>query len=81
MDVFFQEWILYPDTASDLFWYEWMLHHPHKKSEVEEARQIILSFDDEGSSCFDKHIEQELARLHAAISRKEQKIKITHLNK
>ena len=38
----FSEWVLYPDTESDSFWMEWIESHPHKRKDIELARQIIL---------------------------------------
>ena len=48
----FIKWVKYPEQFQeiDLFWRNWLLQHPQKKDEVEEARNIIFALsNDEGS--------------------------------
>jgi transmembrane sensor len=41
LDEFFENWVLKPDAYSNAFWNQWIKDHPHKFTEVEEARQVI----------------------------------------
>ena len=40
-DPFFQQWILAPDEMTDSFWKSWLVAHPRKQTEVEQAIQLI----------------------------------------
>lgn len=46
-DTYFQRWVLAPDESVHTFWKNWLLEHPEKKDEVEEAIRMIalLEFD------------------------------------
>ncbi|MDN5213173.1 FecR domain-containing protein [Fulvivirgaceae bacterium BMA12] len=41
MDPFFQKWVLESDEMADTFWKAWLLDHPEKKAQVEEAIGVI----------------------------------------
>lgn len=41
LDDYFQSWILHPDERSNAFWSSWILSHPEKALEIEEARGIL----------------------------------------
>jgi len=41
LDDYFQSWILHPDESSSAFWSSWILSHPEKAHEIEEARGIL----------------------------------------
>jgi transmembrane sensor len=43
LDDDFMRWVLHPDEESDRFWNEFLLQHPEKKEEIEEAVYIIRS--------------------------------------
>lgn len=44
LDASFQQWVYRPDPKSERFWKEFLNDHPEKKSDVESARQILLTF-------------------------------------
>ncbi len=44
LDEDFMRWVLHPDEESDHFWNEFLLQHPGKREEVDEAIYIIRSF-------------------------------------
>jgi transmembrane sensor len=52
----FQQWVLSPDEASDTFWWNFLLQHPHKQSPVQEARQFLLLFHFRESDVFESRI-------------------------
>lgn len=41
LDEFFENWVLKPDQYSIAWWEQWLTENPHKRSEVEQAREII----------------------------------------
>ncbi|CAN5440476.1 N/A [soil metagenome] len=41
LDDDFQFWILHPDERSNAFWSSWVLSHPEKAHEIEEAREVL----------------------------------------
>ena len=41
MDEYFQRWVLRPDADTRSFWEDWLRHHPHQRSVVREARQLV----------------------------------------
>lgn len=66
----FSNWVLYPDAESDSFWMDWIDYHPHKRRDIELARQIILiarDLPENGPS------EETIQRIWAGIS--DRKIK------
>ena len=44
-DIEFLKWVKYPDKdkARMSFWEDWLKHHPYKKEEVDEARELIFA--------------------------------------
>ncbi|GEO07102.1 hypothetical protein AAE02nite_47660 [Adhaeribacter aerolatus] len=40
-DAFFQKWVIAPDAETNAFWEDWLEKYPFKKSDVNEAREII----------------------------------------
>lgn len=42
LDKNFRNWVLNPDAESNLFWQQWLQHHPEKREVLQEARAIIL---------------------------------------
>ncbi len=66
----FSDWVLNPNAESDTFWMEWIESHPHKRRDVELARQIILltrELPERGPS------EETIERLWAGISDRKTK--------
>lgn len=45
MDDFFQKWVKAPDEQSDEFWKQWILEHPEKKKEIDNAMHFIKKVD------------------------------------
>ncbi|MEQ6121278.1 FecR domain-containing protein [Reichenbachiella sp. MALMAid0571] len=43
LDEYFQKWILDNDSMTASFWEAWLNNYPHKRVEVEKARQLVLS--------------------------------------
>ena len=43
-DDYFQSWVFRPDENTNAFWKSWMLNHPGKATEVEEAKEILNNF-------------------------------------
>lgn len=41
----FIEWVKRADSRSNQFWIPWLNAHPHKRSDVEEARALVLSMN------------------------------------
>ena len=44
MDEYFQSWVLHPDENTNAFWRSWLLSHPEKAAEIEEAKDILSNF-------------------------------------
>ena len=42
MDEYFQSWVFNPVENTNAFWQSWMQEYSHKRSEIEEARSILL---------------------------------------
>ena len=42
MDEYFQSWVFNPVESTNAFWQSWMQEYSHKRSEIEEARSILL---------------------------------------
>lgn len=40
-DELFVQWVVSPTSESDSFWHDWLLQHPSKRGEVEEARRLV----------------------------------------
>jgi transmembrane sensor len=48
-DDFFVRWVLYTDVDSEAFWREWIETFPHKRDDVDMARQMVLMANQLGS--------------------------------
>ncbi len=57
MDENFQRWVRNNESDQNQFWEVWLLQHPHKAAEVEEARQVVasLAFDAEEVTLEQRH--------------------------
>jgi ferric-dicitrate binding protein FerR (iron transport regulator) len=42
MDEYFQSWVFNPTGNADAYWQSWLQENPHKRSDVEEARSMLL---------------------------------------
>ncbi|MCG8320799.1 MAG: FecR domain-containing protein [Cytophagales bacterium] len=71
LDEYFQDWVINPTEASDMFWNNWMENNREKKKVIEQARAIIqnLNFISIDISEFDKN--SVLDHINAAIRAKE----------
>jgi ferric-dicitrate binding protein FerR (iron transport regulator) len=38
----FRQWVLQQDAAAAAYWQQWLQQHPHKKEEVDKAREMLL---------------------------------------
>ncbi len=45
MDEYFQSWVFSPVENTNAFWNTWVQEHSHKRSEIEEARSILLGLN------------------------------------
>ena len=43
-DEHFQDWILHPTPRLELFWENFLQHHPYKQSEIDQARALLLGW-------------------------------------
>ena len=43
LDEFFQRWVLRADPEATDFWERWLVEHPNRRAEVEEARRMVLT--------------------------------------
>jgi ferric-dicitrate binding protein FerR (iron transport regulator) len=41
MDDYFQQWVQQPNSESNQFWLSWLEHYPHRRQEVQQARQLV----------------------------------------
>ncbi len=44
MDDYFQSWVFRPDEQTTAFWKSWLLSHPEKAADIEEAKNILNNF-------------------------------------
>jgi transmembrane sensor len=44
MDDYFQSWIFRPDENTCAFWESWVINHPQKAGDIEEAKEILRNF-------------------------------------
>ncbi len=42
MDDYFQQWVQQSDPESNQFWLSWLEKHPHRRQEVQQARQLVI---------------------------------------
>lgn len=68
----FLQWVKYPDSASNVFWQNWIASHPHKKQQIDEAREFILQLQFEYSVSEAAAIDAGLERSLQLIAAKEQ---------
>lgn len=62
-DESFRNWVLNPDSESDLFWKSWLTQNPEKKEAVKQARIIFQSLQFEESRLSDKESSFLLRRI------------------
>jgi len=44
-DTFFIRWVKHPDAESDFFWHTFIRENPSRRNAIEEAREMVLSFN------------------------------------
>jgi ferric-dicitrate binding protein FerR (iron transport regulator) len=42
MDDYFQQWVQQSDQESNRFWLSWLEQYPHRRQEVQQARQLVI---------------------------------------
>ncbi|CAN5845340.1 hypothetical protein BH24BAC1_BH24BAC1_06660 [soil metagenome] len=69
-DEYFQRWVAQPNRESNAFWTTWLLNHPEKREEVEEARRLLreLHFrEDLPSEAARQRVWQQITAANAAL--------------
>lgn len=67
-DEAFINWVINPDKNSELFWSEWLLNHPEKHKEVQEAMRIVQELATPPDAFDDKEILEGWNKIHQQIS-------------
>ena len=57
-DESFQAWVLHPNQGNQLFWETWLAENPHKHSEVEQARALLLGWQFEEPVVFHEEVDR-----------------------
>lgn len=57
----FQSWVLNGDPELNLFWEDFLLRHPHKRAEIEEAKVVVKALFKKEYS-YPKHRQERLLR-------------------
>ncbi len=70
-DAHFQKWVLQPDVDTNLFWENWLLQNPEKRSEVEEARKLLATFRFQEQEYSDEFIQQLWKKIDGKIDAEE----------
>jgi transmembrane sensor len=68
-DEYFQEWVYNASLETETFWKNFLANNPHKKEEVEEARQFLLALDFDDNSASDASIKQLKDRIDFIIDK------------
>lgn len=63
LDDSFRDWVLHPDTASDLLWAEVRRQHPEKNVIINQARELITTWRTQNASLSEGEMEQEILRI------------------
>lgn len=71
MDEYFRDWITQPDEEICNYWESWVMQHPDKKKEVEEARNIILHINFKEQNLNHEDLLQVKDNINAAINEYE----------
>jgi ferric-dicitrate binding protein FerR (iron transport regulator) len=70
-DEYFQHWVSYTeDERVDLFWRSWLAEHPEKRSEVEEARNLLSGIRFENYALTDDDLSRLWCSIHQLEGRK-----------
>lgn len=62
-DPTFQDWVKHPTRETDAYWQHWLDQHPEKRTEVEQARQIVLGIRVEQPTVSDEQIRRDVQRM------------------
>lgn len=66
-DDYFLKWVKHPSQESDEFWEQWLKLHPDRKSELLQARMLILALDFKKTPAKEVPEEPILNRIRASI--------------
>ncbi|MDF9798883.1 transmembrane sensor [Catalinimonas alkaloidigena] len=66
-DAFFYEWVTAPTVHHESFWQSWLYLHPEKRTEVEEARQIIIALISKETASVANYLEQDWQQIQASM--------------
>ena len=72
-DTSFRNWVLNPESESDLFWRGWLMQNPGKKEAVKQARVLVQSLQFEESRLSDKESSLLLRRIKNTNAFREEK--------
>lgn len=66
-DDFFLEWVRHPTAEAEEFWEQWLKLHPDQKTELLQARRLVLAFDFRKTPATDIPSEILLNRIRTSI--------------
>lgn len=71
-DEFFQDWVLHPNEARNLFWENWLQAHPHQQAVVAEARKMLQAIKPESRVLADEQVALIWDNIQARIRKTKQ---------
>lgn len=63
LDERFRQWALHPEPASDHFWIELERHYPDKKIVMQQARELLLTWNETRSELSHDELENQVTRI------------------
>lgn len=72
LDPDFQQWVYRPTPEADHFWDAFLAAHPEKKSEIESARHILLTFRLDQHSLTETDLQEVKLAIHEKIAENDQ---------
>ena len=64
LDDDFCQWVLHPDSTSEIFWADWLARHPDQQEATAEARELVCQL-----SRIDKSAPMPLSKKEASFQR------------
>src|SRR5690606_3198573 len=77
-DDYFLKWAKHPTPESDEFWEQWLKLHPDRKSELMQARRLVLGLDFKKTPAREIPEEAILNRIRTSIRNESRDEKQTH---